>query len=307
MPNSYPPTAPTLSGDVLTINRFLNNPTAVYRRLRTLAEQEFIADQLLTGRINVSGGAVQYEVSENIYSDRDPSAVAPGTEYEFALTPQSAALLAKTQKYGQDLKITDEAIKRQPGTAAERVMLKSVNRTAQFVDTMALATVASAITQTQAVVAAWSGATADPLRDIMLASAIVTDLAQGYNPNAVFLTETLYAYLVSNQKVISGLRRESTSTVTETGDVLKIANKALYPVPAARMPSGTTVMLVDTAQLGSLAYEDLASPEYQGTAEGIQSWIRRDPKGTDSWLLRTRRSVVPIVQEPACGVKITGA
>jgi hypothetical protein len=50
MPYTYPPAAPTLSGDVETISRFLNSPTLVARRLRTLAEQRYIADTLLSGR-----------------------------------------------------------------------------------------------------------------------------------------------------------------------------------------------------------------------------------------------------------------
>src|SRR5438445_16076 len=54
MPTTYPPAAPTLSGDVISISRFLQNPTLVARRLRTLLEQRYIADVLLQGRYVVS-------------------------------------------------------------------------------------------------------------------------------------------------------------------------------------------------------------------------------------------------------------
>ena len=36
----YPPAQPSISGDVVTISRFLNNPTLVARRLRTLAGED---------------------------------------------------------------------------------------------------------------------------------------------------------------------------------------------------------------------------------------------------------------------------
>lgn len=304
---AFPPTVPTLSGDVLTINRLLQSPTLVQRRLREIADRKFIADFLLPNDVEATAGAVAYEVSESIDTDRDPSAVAPGGEYEGALAPTGAAQLANTTKYGQDVPITDESIGRFRMNYVERCMRKSVNRTIKFVDTLCLAAVASAVTQTQAAVAAWSGATADPFRDVMLADGIVDDLGEGYETDALFVTTTLYAYLVSNQKVIAGLRRESSNTVTETGDVLKIANKKLVSVPTARMPSGVTAILVDTGSLGSKGYENIPSPEYQGPASGIQSFIRRNPKANDSWLIRTRRSTVPIVQEPASSVKITGA
>ena len=306
MPILYPPTSPTLTGDVLTVNRFLNSPTMVHRRLRTIAEQRFVADVLLTGRVKVVGGAVAYEVSESIYSDRDPSSVAPGGEYERALATGGTALLANVTKYGQDIRITDEAIGRQNLQAVERVMTKSVNRTVAFVDTISLAAISSAVTQTQAAAAAWSSGSADPFLDVMLADSVVQDLTQGYECDTLALTVTLYARLVANQKVIAGLRRESSNTVTESGEVLTIAGKTLRPVPTSRMPAGVGALLVDSTQLGSLGYEDIPSPEYTGTPDGIQSWARRDPSATDSWLLRTRRTVVPFIQEPNAGIKITG-
>src|SRR4051794_39687055 len=224
---AFPATIPTLSGDVITINRLLSSPALVQRRLRELSDRKFIADLLLTGTVEATGGAVAYEVSESIETDRDPSSVSPGGEYERALSTTGAAQIAAVTKYGQDVPIVDESIGRYKMNYVERSMKKSINRTSRFVDTLALAAVASAVTQTQGAVATWSSASADPFRDIMLADSIVDDLAEGYETDAVFVTSTLYAYLVSNQKVIAGLRRESSNTVTETGEVLAIANKRL--------------------------------------------------------------------------------
>jgi hypothetical protein len=83
MPYTYPPAAPSISGDNVTISRFLNNPTLVARRLRTLLEQRYIADTLLSGRFNVEGGAVTYETGESIFSGRTRglSVPAPSTRW----------------------------------------------------------------------------------------------------------------------------------------------------------------------------------------------------------------------------------
>src|SRR5690348_15260938 len=113
MPYFYPPASPTLSGDIETISRFLNDPTLIARRLRTLAEQRYIADSILTGRFQVSGGAVLYETGETIFTADNPRAVAPGAEYPLTTAPTGQASLAKTVKWGQDTKITDESIARQ--------------------------------------------------------------------------------------------------------------------------------------------------------------------------------------------------
>jgi hypothetical protein len=81
MPHTYPPAAPTISGDTITISRFLNSPAAVQRRLRTLTENRFIADVLLSGRFQVQGGSILYEQSESIFTNKVPEAVTPGAEY----------------------------------------------------------------------------------------------------------------------------------------------------------------------------------------------------------------------------------
>jgi hypothetical protein len=310
MPYTYPPLAPTLSGDVLTINRFLSSPAMVQRRLRTLAEQEFVADVLLTGKVKASGGAIAYGISESLYTDRVPESIRAGSEYPRGLAPTGAAALANVTKWGQDVKVTDEEIGRtQNMQPVERSMLKVVNQLVQQVDTVCLAAIAAAVTQTQAAVATWATiATADPLLDLQLAASIAEDLAQGYKPDTVVMTKTLYARLTSNRNLIAGLQRESNSTVTTDGNIQTIGGLAVRSVPAARMPSGTTVMVLDSAQLGAIGYEEIPSPEYTGDpANGIESWVRRDPDANDSWLIRGRRPVVPVIQEPASAVKVTGA
>src|ERR687896_1661115 len=102
MPYTYPPAGPSISGDVVTINRFLNNPTLVARRLRTLLEQRYVADTLLSGRFTVSGGAVTYETGESIFSGENPRAVGPGGEYPLVSPATGNASIAKTVKWGQD-------------------------------------------------------------------------------------------------------------------------------------------------------------------------------------------------------------
>jgi hypothetical protein len=127
----------------------------VLRRLRTLAEQRFLAEVILTGRIPASGGAIAYEMSESIYSDRSPSPVAPGGEYERALAAGGVAALAKVTKYGQDIRITDEAIGRQPAVTVNRSLTKLVN-SASTTSTPFPRGDRAAVTQTQAAVAAWN-------------------------------------------------------------------------------------------------------------------------------------------------------
>lgn len=307
MPIQYPPTAPSYSGNVLQIHSFLKSPTEVARRIRDLARYAFVSDVIFPTGVEASAGAVSYTISDPLVTDRDPSEVAPGGEYELALAQGGVPALAKAAKYGQDVRITDEAIGRQKLNAVEKAFRQSVNRAVNFVDTLALAIAAAAITQTQAASAAWNNAAADPLLDLMLADATLAEANAdaGFEPDLLVTTLTLEARLVSNQKVYTALRDKGSLQV-ENGSITMLGGKRVVGVPAARMPAGVSAMLIDTTAFGFYAYEDIPSPEYSGPASGPQSWTRRDPAGTDSYLTRLRRSYVPVVEEPGAAIKITG-
>lgn len=309
MPHTYPPAAPTLSGDTLTISRFLNSPAAVSRRLRSLAENRFIGDVLLTGRYQAQGGSLLYETSESIFTNKAPEVVNPGAEYPRTTASPGAALVASVSKWGQDVPITDEHIGRYGRRAVDVSLLKITNYLVKQVDALCLAVInASISTNTQATLGIWTtpGA-ADPLLDLMTAKANVIKTDQGYDPDTVVMSDQAYAYLVANQKIIAGLQRESDTSVTRTGDVLTIAGMRI--LSTNNMPGGATsaAFVLDSTMLGGIGYERIPSPEYTGDpATGVESWSRRDPAANDMWIIRGRRPIVPIVQEPLAVQRITG-
>ena len=158
MPATYPPPAPTLAGDLITISRFLNEPTLVARRLREIGEQRLIGDMLLSQRFTTEYGSVQFETDESIYSDKAPVPVAPGGEDPLTTVGQGTAQMANTVKWGRDTEITDESISRQKINPVERSFVKLVNNQVKTIDSVALAAVASAVTQTSAASASWATA-----------------------------------------------------------------------------------------------------------------------------------------------------
>jgi hypothetical protein len=299
---TYPPSAPTLSGDIVTISRFLNTPTAVARRLRTIAENRFIADVLLTGR--VEGSSILYETDESIYTSRAPEQIAPGDQYPRALAPTGTGATANPVKWGQEIPITDEEIGRFRGDAVERNLTKIVNYLIYTVDTTALAVIAAVVTQAVAATAAWNLTTANVLLDLLRAKATIRALNKGYEPNVAVCDDFAFAYIAANMNLLATLARESGTTVSMTGDLPVIAGLTIMPTP--NLATAGTVLVADTANLGSLGYENIPSPEYQGAADAIQTLTRRNPAGNDEWLVRARRSVVPFVQEPGAACKITG-
>lgn len=305
MPVTYPPAPPSLSGDTLSISRFLNSPTVLQRALRSLTQQRFISDVLLSGRFQVSGGAVEYQQAESIYSDRAVTAVDAGSEYPLSTISTGAAQIASVSKWGQDAIVTDEAIQRLQFDPVQRALTKLVNQMVKKVDSVALAVIASQVTQTTTAVAAWAPGTAstNPLYDLAKAVAVINALNQGYVADTVVVDDTHYAQLMNNTQVLTALRRENPENPAYTGQIPVLSGLRVLVSP--NLPTANTALVVDSTTLGGMADENLAGPGYIGQAMGVQGKTIRDDD-RDRWRLRARRITVPIVIEPGAGFIITG-
>lgn len=303
MPYTYPPVAPTLTGDTLSISRFLSSPTLVARRLRTILENRFIADYLLSQRFTVSGGAVLYETGESIFTNDSPEAVAPGSEYPVTTASTAAASLAITQKWGQEGHITDEQIARSPLPAVERVLTKLGNQNVKFIDSLALSAVSSAVSQSTAAAAAWNTATAGQiLKDVALAKANILALNQGYDPDTVVLSDLAWANAYAAFVTAGLLPREADNPLI-SGSFPVIDGLTWLPTP--NLPTAGNVLIADHTLLGGMADENLSGGYAETGPVGVQTKTVREEK-TDQWTLRVRRVTVPVVQEPASAWKITG-
>ena len=306
MPITYPPAPVTISGDVESINRFLNSPTLITRRLRTLAENRFIADALLTARFTLQGGSVMYEQNEGLYADRAVESVAPGSEYPLTTVGTGPAAVASAQKWGQDTIVTDEAIKRLQIDPVNRAFTKVVNNLVKSIDSLALAAIASAVTQTVGATAAWTPGTANtnPLLDLELAVANIRALNQGYDPDTVVVNDIKYAHLMNNATVISAFRREDPANPVYSGS-LPGPIAGLRVLVSPNIPVANSAIILDSKVLGGMADEDLGGPGYSGQVKGIEGKsMRRDE--SDGWRLRARRITVPVVIEPNAAYVITG-
>lgn len=300
MAYSYPPVTPTFSGDNVTTSRFLNTPSLVARRAQELTQNRFIADVILSGRTDVSGGAITYEVDEDFYTVRPITSVSPGGEYDLTTITNGTPQIVKVTKWGQDTLVTDEAIKRQNFAAVEKGLTKLANTVVKHVDSVSLSLIASTVSATQAASASWSAEGARILQDIMLAKAKVTALNKGYDPNVLVIDDTTWAYLASNDKIQVARAREDTSNTVYSGLFGSIAGMQI--LPTSNLPGGNGAWLIDTNALGGIADEDLGGG-YEGDNVQTKS-IREDLN--DRWRLRARRVCVPYVTDPGAAIKITG-
>lgn len=306
MPSTFPPAAPSLTGDLLTIHRLLQTPTLLQRRLRTITDLRFVSDQILTQRFRTSGGAIQYQVSEPIVSDRPVESVAPGSEYPLALTPEGTAALAQVLNWGQASIITDAEIKRSVpmGDAVDRKLRKLMNSVISKVDAITISAVGSAITANGAATANWDNANATILRDLERAKAAVIDLNMGYVPDTVLMSSTKYAELASDTAVATLRRREDPGNPIYSGKIDVIDDLKVITTSTSNLPSDD-VWVLDSTQLGGMADESDVDPGYTVADLAVQVQTLRVPD-RDSFRMWARRITVPVIQEPGAGYKITG-
>jgi hypothetical protein len=308
MPGTYPAAAPTLSGDALTISRFLADPARLQRRLRNWRDLRFVSDQILTQRFRSSGGAILYDMSEPFITDRSVEAVNAGSEYPYANLPTGTAGLAAIVKWGQKVLLTDEEITRTayPGSSVDRALGKVVNSVIKQVDTVTMSAVASGITNGTATAGSWDNATAanrKPLEDILLAIQAIEDLNLGYRPDTLLISPKAYTYLMLNDAIANLRQRETSTNPVYTGEIETVAGLTIIKTP--NLAATTTATVLDSTALGGMADEMDGAPGYAVSDLAVQvKAIRKD--GQDAWDLQGRRKTVPVVQEPGAGYEITG-
>jgi hypothetical protein len=308
MPSTFPAATPTLSGDLLTISRFLSNPTYIQRRLRTFVDLRFVSDQLLTGRYRSQGGAVLYDQSEPFITDRAVTAVTPGSEYPYANIATGTAALAAIVKWGQKTLLTDEEIARTslPGSAIDRALQKVVNSIIKQVDAVAMSAIAAAITATTATAGAWDHATVasrKPLDDVLLAIQAIEDQNNGYIPDTLVVGTKAYTYLMLNEQIQNARQREVSNNPVYTGMIETVAGLTVVKTPNVAL--ATTATVLDSKALGGMADETDGAPGYSIADLAVQVQAIRKPS-QDAWDLQGRRKTVPIIQEPGAGYEITG-
>lgn len=109
----YPLAFPTVSGDIVSVDIMLQQPTRITRYLSDLTLRGYWADKVFSPNGGVSGGAVQYTqlTTNDLFTStgRDVQNVEPGAEFPLVTFDRQVPLLAPVEKFGGKFFVTDEA------------------------------------------------------------------------------------------------------------------------------------------------------------------------------------------------------
>lgn len=147
-PVAHPLAAPTISGDTITVDTMLQQPTRITNFLQDITLQRFILDRLFSSEGGVTGGAVVYDLlTENeLYADRDVEPVAPGGEFPIVTSSRRAPKVAAVEKFGGKYFFTDEARDRNDQSAFRNENIKLGNTIVRKLNARAVETLDAAIT-----------------------------------------------------------------------------------------------------------------------------------------------------------------
>lgn len=108
---AHPLGPPSVSGNNVTVDTMLQQPTRITRMIMDLTLQRFIADRVFTSAGSVTGGAVIYDQAtlNELYSSRDVRQVSPGGEFPLVTSERQVPKVAEVEKWGGKVFITDEA------------------------------------------------------------------------------------------------------------------------------------------------------------------------------------------------------
>lgn len=298
---TYPTARPSGQLTTAETHLLLRNPQVIAKRVATLTDQRFISDFLLAGRYSAEGGGIFYETGEQIFPADSSESVAPNGEYPKTVLTEGELASAKTDKRGLETDITDERIKRGGQGAVDRALTKLVNGVVRDVDGIAMSVIASKITDAFAS-SAWT-TVANVVTALASAKANRENLALGLDLDTVALSGAQWAKVMGLFATAGVLPREADGNPLVNGQFPQ--NLLGYTWVTSPYIIGSDPLLIDRVQLGGMADEDLGSPDYVRSGDfNVETYSKRND--TDSYTVRARRVVVPVVIEPRAGMRLTG-
>lgn len=302
MSYTYPVKHPSGTLTPEQLHLFLSRSSLVARRVADITKMRFIADYLLQARFDATGGGIFYETGEPVFASDDPEAVAPLGEYPLVVLDDGTVVSAKTDKWGLDTIISDEKIARQGRVPVDRGILRVSNSIVRFVDSVAMAVIASRVSSTFNSVATWDTAGA-AVEAILTIQAERAELGMGFELDTVVLRPAQYAKVIGMLINDKALPRESGETAIQGNLPVDALGLTWATTPHFQ---GANPLLLDRDNLGGMADEKLGGPGYASAGDfGVEVKSIRDDD-TEGYKVRGRRVTVPVVTEPMAGVQLLG-
>lgn len=307
---------PTYPGQPeLTVDILLKQPRLLARALTDLAAKRFVADKLFARGTPemVAGGSARYQRSETIYPDREIEEV--GVRSEFPRTGWSEEILtAVVHKYGLEVPISFESIRRNQMDQMARAQVKLSNALTKYVDGKAMALLLTdPDVGTFGATGDWSTAATDIIFDIAKARKAISDQDEGYEADTLVVNPAQELDLIADKDIRDALPREGGGPRpgVVTGNAAPILG--LTQILVTPQLTAGKVIVCNSKVIGTIADEKPGPEEgyssYQPTGGNFAPLFVKVYEDTerDTKIIRCMRLPAMWLAEPKAAVVLTAA
>lgn len=144
----YPFGPPSVSGNNITVDLMLKEPTRINTYISDIALKKYFADRIFRTGGGVSGGALVYTqaTKNDVFPTRGAQEVAPGAEFPEVTFDRPDPKTAQVTKLGGKFRVTDEARDRNDLSAIETEGIKIGNDLTRQLHSRAIAELEASIT-----------------------------------------------------------------------------------------------------------------------------------------------------------------
>lgn len=289
----FPPPPPTVSGNLITVDQYLNTPTRIIRTLQRLTLQRFLAEMIFGPGPRAASGSVIYDqlTANDLFMKDDVELIEPGMDYPILTDERPTPKVATVGKWGGRVFVTDEQRDRNATDVLARQLTKLANTIVRKVDTIAIATLNAAPILTF-VGTDWTAAADNViLSQLVDAFSLVNDPDLGYEIDTVLLNPTQAADMLKNKSLREALGPSAQEAIVRGANMGNLLNADFYK--SNRVAAGTGYALM-RRMVGGISDEVPQQAKTYRTEQNDRTWVQG------------ARRLVPYVTDPLCVVKLTG-
>lgn len=311
----FPQAPPTVSGNLLTVDRYLRAPLEIARDLSDLALQRFFAEELFNEGPDAPAGAVVYDelTANDIYPARDVARHTPGGQFPLVITTRPTPKTAYAEEYGGKFYLTYSAIRRNAINdfdRDERLLANAIVRKWNNIAIDLLNATVTAVGASAIVTGAdWGTSTTDIWANLAAGQFAADQREMGIVLDTVIVNPAQALDAMSSDKFRNLLTPETRQALVQQPDLMPSQNPAgLTFRKSYRQPAGTA-LVVARGLIGGRHREAPAGDEGDNVAYddasgiAVQTWD--DPENTRRWV-QGWKSEVLYVNNPYAVYRIEG-
>lgn len=273
-PNQYPFGAPTISGNLVTVDTMLDQPTRITRYLSDLSLQNLFVNRIFSTPGGVTGGGLVYDqlTANELYTGRDVQNVEPGAEFPIVDNTRSTPQFAPVEKFGGKFFITDEARDRNDQTSFRNKSNQLANTIVRKVNTKGIAALDAAVTafSQTATGNSWSAYQPQGSSASLPSASPAADFAK-----AQLAADVSELGVQFNLWIVNPAQMASLHTIYGTGLAGLLSDNNITIIPTNRVAAGTAYV-TEEGMAGELRYEKPLSSETWREQGTQRTWVQSD-------------------------------